>query len=151
VFQTVLSLLMAAGAVAFALLAVLAAAGLADPRLAGAAFGVAVLAIGVDELAGVVVAGWVPRGRWQPPQGGRPTARVGRLLSLGAGLALVSTGVVFTGVAWMPRPVLLVAVAVFVVGFALLLVGSYDRRRAEAARGGPDAEPDAAPDRGGIS
>ena len=134
VLQTVLSLLMAAGAVAFALLAVLAAAGLADPRLAGAAFGVAVLAMGVDELAGAVVAGWVPRGRWQTPPGGRPTARAGRLSSLGAGLVLVSTGVVFIGVAWMPRPVLLAAVAVFVVGFALLLVGSYDRRQAEAGR-----------------
>src|SRR5579883_1725262 len=110
--QIVLSLLMTAGGLAFALLAVLAVAGLADPRLAGAAFGVAVLAMGVDELAGALVAGWVPRGRWQPPPGGRPAARVGRLLSLGAGLGLVSTGVVFIGVAWMPRPVLLMAVAV---------------------------------------
>src|SRR5579885_1978826 len=133
VLQTVLSLLMAAGAVAFALLAALAAAGRADLRLAAAAFGVAMLAMGVDELAGALVAGWVPRGR-------PPTARVGRLVSLGAGLVLVSTGVVLIGLAWLPRPVLLVAVAVFVAGFALLLVGSHDRRRTEAARGGPDAE-----------
>src|SRR5262249_50749211 len=74
-------LLMGAAGVAFALLAVLAAAGLADPRLAAAAFGVAVLAAGADEILGALVAGWVPRGRWRPPPGGRRAARVGRLSS----------------------------------------------------------------------
>jgi hypothetical protein len=83
--------------------------------------------------------------------GGRPGARAGRLSSLGAGLVLGSTGAVSIGFAWVPRPVLLAAVAVFVAGFALLLAGSYDRRRAEAARGGPNAEPGGAADRAGGS
>lgn len=136
----VVSLLMVAGGVAFGILAVLAATGLVDPLLAATAFGIAMLAMGVDELAGALVAGWVPRGCWQPSPGRRPTARVGRLVSLGAGLVHAATGVVFIGIGWMPRPVLLAAVAVFVAGFVLLVAGSYDRRRAEAARAGTDAE-----------
>lgn len=72
VLQAVLSRLMAAAGLAFVLLAVLAGAGLADPRLAAAAFGVAVLAAGADEVAGALVAGWVPRGRWRPAAGGPP-------------------------------------------------------------------------------
>ena len=51
-------LLMGAAGVALAHLAVLAAAGLADPRLAAAAFGVALLAMGADELAGALAADW---------------------------------------------------------------------------------------------
>src|SRR5438046_2346687 len=113
-------LLMAAGGVAFAVLAVLAAAGLADPRLAAVAFGVALIAMGADELAG---------------------ARAGRLSSLGWGLVLVSAGALLIALDRVPLTARLVGVAVFAAGFALGLVGqSYDRRRAEAARGGPDAE-----------
>src|SRR4051794_4104742 len=84
-------LLIGAAGVAFALLAVLAATGLADPRLAAAAFGVALLAAGADGVAGGLVAGW-PRGWWEPPAGGRPAVREGRLPSLGWGLVLVSAG-----------------------------------------------------------
>ena len=143
-------LVMAAGAVAFALLAVLAAAGLADPRLAAAACGVTWLAMGADELAGALIADWA-RGRWTPPAGGGPAVREGRLSSLGWGLVLVSAGALLIGLDRVPLTARLVGVAVFVVGFALGLVGqSYDRRRAAAARGGPDAEQSAAADRGGM-
>ena len=143
-------LLMATGGAAFVLLVVLATAGLADPRLAAAAFGVALLAMGADELAGARAADW-PRGWGEPPAGGRPAVREGRLSSLGWGLVLVSAGALLIGLDRVPLTARLVALAVFVVGFALGLVGqSYDRRRAEAARGGPDAEPGAAADRGGM-
>ncbi len=143
-------LLMAAAGLAFALLAVLAAAGLADPRLAAAAFGVALLSAGADELAGDRGADWA-RGWWTPPAGGGPVGREGRLSSLGWGLSLVSAGALLIGLDRVPLTARLVGVAVFVVGFALGLVGqSYDRRRAAAARGGPDAEPSAAADRGGM-
>jgi hypothetical protein len=139
-------LLMAAGGAAFVLLAVPAAAGLAGPRLAVAAFGVAMLAAGADGVAGALVADW-PRGWWQPPPGGRPAVRVGRLSSLGGGLVLGSAGALLIGLDRVPPPARLVAVAVLVVGLALALVGGpSDRRRADAARGGPDAEPSAAAD-----
>jgi hypothetical protein len=146
VSQVVIRVVTAAGAVAFALLGVLAAAGLADPRFAAAAFGVALLAVGADEVAGALVAGW-PRGRRGPPAGGRPPLREGRLSSLGWGLSLVSAGSLLIGLDRVPVTARLAAVAVFVAGFALGVVGqSYDRRRAEAARGGPDADPPAAAD-----
>jgi hypothetical protein len=141
---------MGAAGMTFALLAVLAATGLADPRLAAAAFGLALLAAGADGVAGALVAGW-PREPWAPPPGGRPV-RAGRLSSLVWGLVLGSVGALLIGLDRVPQPSRLVAGAVAVVGLALTLVGqSYDRRRVEAARGGPDAEPPAAPARGGLS
>src|SRR5439155_21171318 len=88
-----------------------------------------------------------PRGWWTPPPGGRPAVRAGRLSSLGSGLLIGSVGALLIGLDRVPPPARLVAGAVSVVGLALALVGgSYDRRRAEAARGGPDAEPSAAAD-----
>lgn len=148
VSHVMLSLLIATAGLAFVFLALLAAAGLVDPRFAAVAFGIAALDAGVDEVAGALVAGWAPLGRW--PAGGRPEARLGWLGSLGFGVVLVSTGVVLIGLAWMPQPVLLVAVAVFVAGFALLIGGSYDRGRAASARGSPDAQPSAPADRRGA-
>jgi hypothetical protein len=142
VLRKTIFMLMGAGAVAFAILAVLAAAGLADPRLAAAAFGVALLAGGVDGVAGALVPDW-PRG-WEPPAAGRPAVRVGRLSSLGGGLALVSAGALLIGLDRVPLTARWAAVAVFMTGSALALVGgSSDRRRAGAARGGPDTEPPA--------
>src|SRR5205823_2405131 len=115
-------------------------------RLADAAFGVALLAVGADGVAGALVADW-PRGWWKSLPGGRPTVRVGRLSSLGWGLLFGSVGALLIGLDRVPLPARLVALAVSVVGLALGLVGGfYDRRRAEAARGGPDAEPSAAAD-----
>ncbi len=149
VLRVVLKLLMSAGAVAFGVLAVLAAAGRVDPRLGAAVFGVTLLAVGADEAAGALIADW-PRGWWEPPAGGRPGVREGRLSSLGWGLVLVSAGALLIGLDRVPLTARLVGVAVFVGGVVLGLVGqSCDRRRAAAARGGPDAEPSAAADRGG--
>jgi len=58
-------------------------------------------------------------------------------------------GILLIGLDRVPPPVRLMAGAVAVVGLVLTLVGqSYDWRRAEAARGDPDAESSAAADRG---
>jgi hypothetical protein len=119
-------------------LAVLGAAGLLDPRFAVAAFGAAMLAAGVDELAGVVVARWVPLGQWPP--GGRPAARMERLSSLGGGLVLVSTGTLLMGFAWMPAPILVAAGALLAVGFVLALLGCRLDCR-EMGRDGHDGAP----------
>jgi hypothetical protein len=137
VLQTVFLLLVSTGGVAFAILAVLAATGLADPRLGAAAFGVTLLAAGADEIAGALVTDWVRR-PWKLSPGRR-------LSAIGAGLVLGSAGEQMIALDRVPLPARLAAVAVFVVGFVLILAGQvYERRRAEAARGGPGAEPDAA-------
>ncbi|HEY3969256.1 MAG TPA: hypothetical protein VGM05_32190 [Planctomycetaceae bacterium] len=146
--QVVLSVLLTAGGLTFIPLAVLGAAGLVDPRFAAVAFGVTLLAAGADELTGVVVAGWVPLGQWPP--GGRPTtARLARLSSLGGGLVFLSTGTLLIGIgfACMPPPVLLAAGAVYLLGFALALLGCRHDSRDKARGGHDDAPPDAA-DRG---
>ena len=140
VLRVVIFLPMATAGAAFVLLVVLVTAGLADPRLAAAAFGVAVLAASAHEFAGALVADWASPG-WTPPPGSRPI-RAGRLSYLGSGLLLGSWGALLIGLGRVPLPARLVALAGIVVGLALALVGeSYDRRRAEAARGVPDAEP----------
>jgi hypothetical protein len=125
---------------AFVLLVVLGMAGLADPRLAAAAFGIAVLAASAHQIAGALGADWASP-EWTPPPAARPV-RAGRLSYLGSGLLLGSWGALLIGIGRVPLPARLVALAGMAVGLALALVGvSYDRRRAEAARRVPDAEP----------
>ena len=137
VLRGVIFILMSASCAAFVLLVVLAAAGLVDPRLAAAAFGTAYLTVGADGVAGALVADW-PRVPWNPPPG-RPTVPAGRQSSLGFGLSIGPLGALLIGLDRMPPPARLVAVAVFVVGLVLAVVGqSGDWRRDEAAaRGGP--------------
>ncbi len=145
--KTILMLMGVAG-VSFGILAILAAAGLADPRFAAVAFGIAMLAAGVDGIAGATVAGW-PREPWAASSGSR-AAPPGWMSSLGYGFVLVATGMVFITFDWVPRAVLLGPGAMFVVGLAFTLVGQYhDERRAEMARGGPDAAASPAAD-GGV-
>jgi hypothetical protein len=123
--------LMGAAAAAFVLLAVLAAAGLTDPRYAAAAFGIVFLAVGADGVAGALVADW-PRVGWKPPPG-RPTFPAGRLSSLGFGLTIGSVGMLLIGNDQVPQSARLVVLVGFAAGFVLTLVGqSYDWRRAEA-------------------
>ncbi|MFL5241069.1 MAG: hypothetical protein ACJ8FY_03090 [Gemmataceae bacterium] len=136
---------MAAASAAFVVLAVLGATGRANPRLAAAAFGVAVVAAGASEIAGAVVADW-PRVALNSPPGSRPVP-AGRLSSLGSGLLLGSWGALLIGLDGVPLPARLAAVALLMVGLVLALVGqSQDRRRAEAARGSPATEQPAATD-----
>ncbi len=133
VLQVGFKLVMTVACAAFFPLAVLAAAGLADPRFASAAFGVAMLAVGADGIAGALVAEW-PRGWWEPPANDRPAVWIGRLSSLGSGLLIASAGVLLIGLDQVPLTARLVGSVVFLVGFALLLVGGYyDRRQAGEA------------------
>jgi hypothetical protein len=125
VLRIVILLLISVGGLSFAVLAVLAATGLADPRFAAAAFGVALLAAGANDIADVLIADWVSVAL--PPPPGDPPA--GRLSSLGAGLVLVSTGMLLIGLDHVPLATRWAEVWVFLLGFALILVGqSVDRR-----------------------
>ena len=134
VLRHAILLLMATGGVAFVLLVV---AGLADSRLAAAAFGVTMLVAGADGVFGAMIAEWERVGWNSSP--GLPTVPAGRLSSLGFGLVIGSVGMLLIGLDRMPPPAQLLAGAVAVIGFVLTLVGqSYDQRRSEAARTGTE-------------
>jgi hypothetical protein len=125
VLRIVILLLISVGGLSFAVLAVLAATGPADPRFAAAAFGVALLAAGANEIADVLVADWMSVALPPPPGDRSP----GRLSSFGAGLVLVSVGGLMIGLDRVPLAIRWAAVAVIVLGFAFILVGqSVDRR-----------------------
>ena len=140
VLRVVIFVPMVTALAAFVLLVVLGMAGLVDPRLAAAAFGIAVLAASAHQIAGALGADWSSP-EWTPPPAARPV-RAGRLSYIGSGLLLGAWGALMIGLDRVPLPARLVAVAVLVVGLVLAMVGeSHDRRRAEVSPRVPGAEP----------
>src|SRR6266480_5672984 len=100
VVQSVLSLVMLAGLLAFVLFSILFWVGLPVERMMLVSAGVAGTLTGLLFIGEALMPRW-ERAWWKPPPGGRATVRLGRLSSLGAGIAFTAGGMAFLGYGWL--------------------------------------------------
>jgi hypothetical protein len=88
----------------------------------------------------------VPRYEWRPPRQRRASVPIGRLVSLGSGIAAAASTLGFSAAAiypedQVPKPMVWAIVAAFVTGFLLTLLGiQLDQRRLDWVREMEDAQ-----------